>query len=105
MAFDFLVPVKDKVLAYSELLPPQSLGKSIHKHTEKKGFPVFANATVAIFGVLESRNAVEKKPIPLDVDEIRIQLYRLMKGNWNATILDIGDVEEGENRGGHLFRG
>ncbi|WP_435623493.1 formimidoylglutamase [Flagellimonas sp.] len=96
MAFDFLVPVKDKVLAYSELLPPQSLGKSIHKHTEKKGFPVFANATVAIFGVLESRNAVEKKPVPLDVDEIRIQLYRLMKGNWNATILDIGDVEEGE---------
>ncbi len=96
MAFDFLVPVKDKVLAYSELLPPQSLGKSIHKHTEKKGFPVFANATVAIFGVLETRNATEKKPVPLDVDEIRIQLYRLMKGNWNATILDIGDVEEGE---------
>ena len=96
MAFDFLVPVKDKVLAYSELLPPQSLGKNIHKHTEKKGFPVFANATVAIFGVLESRNAVEKKPIPLDIDEIRIQLYRLMKGNWDATILDIGDVEEGE---------
>ncbi|PRX56323.1 formimidoylglutamase [Flagellimonas meridianipacifica] len=96
MAFDFLVPIKDKVLAYSELLPPQSLGKSIHKHTEQKGFPVFANATVAIFGVLESRNAVEKKPSPLDVDEVRIQLYRLMKGNWGATILDIGDVEEGE---------
>ena len=96
MAFDFLIPVKDKVLAYTELLPPQSLGKNIHKHTEKKGFPVFANATVAIFGVLESRNAVEKKPIPLDIDEIRIQLYRLMKGNWDATILDIGDVEEGE---------
>ncbi|TAI48071.1 formimidoylglutamase [Flagellimonas allohymeniacidonis] len=96
MAFDFLVPVTDKVLAFTELLPPQSLGKNIHKHTEKKGLPVFANATVAIFGVLESRNAYEKKPTQMDMDEIRIQLYRLMMGNWNSTILDIGDVEEGD---------
>lgn len=96
MAFDFLVPIKKKVLAFSELLPPQALGKNIHKHTEKKGLPVFANATVAIFGVLESRNAYEKKPEKLDLDGIRIQLYRLMAGNWNSTILDIGDVEEGD---------
>lgn len=96
MAFDFLVPIKDKVLAFSELLPPQALGKNIFKHTEKKGLPVFANATIAIFGVLESRNAFEKKPEKLNVDEIRIQLYRLMTGNWNSTILDIGDVEEGD---------
>nr|WP_299072948.1 formimidoylglutamase [uncultured Allomuricauda sp.] len=96
MAFDFLVPIKDKVLAFSELLPPQALGKNVFKHTEKKGLPVFANATVAIFGVLESRNAFEKKPEKLDIDEIRIQLYRLMTGNWNSTILDIGDVEEGD---------
>lgn len=96
MAFDFLVPVKNKVLAFSESLPPQSLGKNIDKHTEKKGLPVFANATVAIFGVLESRNAYEKKPAKLDIGGIRIQLYQLMMGNWSSTILDIGDVEEGE---------
>lgn len=96
MAFDFLLPITDKVLAYSELLPPQALGKNIFKHTKKKGLPVFANATVAIFGVQESRNAFEKKPEQLDLDEIRIQLYRLMAGNWNSTILDIGDVEEGD---------
>ncbi|MEX0314666.1 MAG: formimidoylglutamase [Allomuricauda sp.] len=96
MAFDFLVPVTNKVLAFTELLPAQAIGKNIHKHTEKKGLPVFANATVAIFGVLESRNAFEKKTEKLDMDEIRIQLYRLMMGNWNSTILDIGDVEEGD---------
>lgn len=97
MAFDFLVPVSEKVLAFSEFLPPQALGKSIYKHTEKKGLPVFANATVAIFGVLESRNAFEKKPDKLDVDALRIELYRLMMGNWNTTIIDIGDVEEGDS--------
>ena len=95
MAFDFLVPVSDKVLAFTEFLPPQSLGKNVFKHTKKKGLPVFANATVAIFGVLESRNAFEKKTEKLDIDAIRIQLYRLMTGNWNTTIIDIGDVEEG----------
>lgn len=96
MAFDFLVPVKDKVLAFSEFLPQQSLGKNIYVHTEQDGLPVFAHADVAIFGVLESRNAFEKKTELLDVDEIRIQLYRLMMGNWNSTIIDIGDVEEGD---------
>lgn len=96
MAFDFLVPVSDKVLAFSEFLPSQALGKNIHKHTQKKGLPVFANATVAIFGVLESRNAFEKKPEQLDTDGVRIQLYRLMMGNWNSTIIDIGDVEAGQ---------
>ena len=96
MAFDFLVPVKDKVLAFSELLPPQAMGKNIYVHTQKDDLPVFANATVAIFGVKESRNAFEKKTEKLDVDEIRIQLYRLMMGNWNSTIIDIGDVEEGD---------
>ncbi len=96
MAFDFLVPVSKKVLAFSEFLPPQSLGNNIFKHTEKKGLPVFANATVAIFGVLESRNAFEKKPEKLDIDTIRIQLYRLMMGNWNSTIIDIGDVVAGQ---------
>lgn len=95
MAFDFLVPVSEKVLAFTEFLPPQSLGKNIFKHTKKKGLPVFANATVAIFGVLESRNAFEKKTEKLDIDTIRIQLYRLMSGNWNTTIIDIGNVEEG----------
>lgn len=96
MAFDFLVPVKDKVLAHSELLPEQAFGKNVHMYTEKDGLPVFAHADVAIFGVLESRNAFEKKPEKLDLDEVRIQLYRLMMGNWNSTIIDIGDVEEGD---------
>ena len=96
MAFDFLIPVSDKVLAHSELLPQQALGKNIFMHTEKDGLPVFAQADVAIFGVLESRNAFEKKPEKLDLDEVRIQLYKLMMGNWNSTIIDIGDVEEGD---------
>ncbi len=96
MAFDFLVPVEDKALAHCELLPPQSLGKNIFKHTQRDGLPVLANASFAIMGVNESRNAFEKKPEKLALVEIRIQLYKLMMGNWNVNIVDLGNVEEGE---------
>ncbi|PCJ98777.1 MAG: arginase [Flavobacteriaceae bacterium] len=96
MAFDFLIPVADKVLAHCELLPPQALGSNIHKHTQRKGLPVLANASFAIMGVLESRNAFEKKLEPLDISGIRLELYKLMMGNWDATIVDLGDIEEGE---------
>ncbi|MBT8320599.1 MAG: arginase, partial [Eudoraea sp.] len=96
MAFDFLVPVEEKALAHCELLPPQSLGKNVFKHTKRDGLPVLANASFAIMGVQESRNAFEKKPEKLAIAEIRIQLYKLMMGNWNVTIVDLGNVEEGE---------
>ena len=82
MAFDFLVPVSDKVLAHNELLPSQSIGKNTYIHTEKDGLPVLANATVAILGVRESRNAYEKKHEKLDVSAIRLQFYKLLIGNY-----------------------
>lgn len=97
MAYDFLVPVADKVLAHCELLPAQALGKNIHIHTEQKGLPVLANATMAIICVRESRNAFEKKTEKLNTTSIRLQLYKLLMGNWNATLVDLGDIEEGES--------
>lgn len=96
MAFDFLIPVSKNVLAHCELLPPQALGNNIHKHTERKGLPVLAGASIALLGVHESRNAFVKKPERLGIAEIRLELYKLLIGNWNATIIDLGDVEEGE---------
>ena len=83
MAFDFLVPVEDRVIAHCELLPVQAIGKNTHIHTVKDGLPVLANATIAIVGVKETRNAFEKKLEQLDVSEIRMQFYRLLLGNWN----------------------
>lgn len=96
MAFDFLTPVADKVIAHCELLPSQALGKKIYKHTKKEGLPVLAMASIAIIGVNEARNAFEKKAEPLDLSGVRLELYKLMVGNWNSTIIDLGDVEPGE---------
>ena len=96
MAFDFLLPVGKRVLAHTEMLPAQALGRHIYKHTEQDGLPVLAGAGFAIVGVYESRNAFEKKAHRLDLDEVRIQLYKLMHGNWDDSIIDLGDIDEGE---------
>lgn len=96
MAFDFLLPVPQRVLAHCELLPAQALGRTIYKHTEKEGLPVLAGATFALLGVYESRNAFIKKTSRLELEEIRMQFYRLMEGNWNGAIIDLGDIDEGE---------
>lgn len=97
MAFNFLLPVSQKVLAFSEQLPPQALGNNLRIHTEQEGLPGFTEATVALFGVVSFGKAFETKSDPLDMDEIRMQLYRLMKGNWHSTILDLGDIAAGDS--------
>ena len=96
MAFDFLVPVDDKVLARTQLLPPQSLGRQVHAHTKRDGLPVLAVASIAILGVNEARGAADRESGPLDLSAIRWQLYSLMFGNWNAAIADLGDIGQGE---------
>ena len=53
-------------------------------------------ASFALLGVHESRNAFEKKPERLDISSIRFEIYKLMAGNWDSTLVDLGDVEEGE---------
>lgn len=90
-----MVPVEDKVLAHCELLPQQALGKHLRIHTQRDGLPDLKGVDIAIIGVNESRNAFEKKPEKLDISGIRIQLYKLLMGNWNSTLADIGDIEEG----------
>ena len=96
MAFDFLTPVEDKVLAYCELIPAQALGKHIKIHSKRDGIPELESISIAIIGVRESRNAFEKKPEKLDIAAIRIQLYKLYRGNWNSNLADMGNIEEGE---------
>ncbi|WP_026809854.1 formimidoylglutamase [Arenibacter latericius] len=96
MVFSFLVPIKEEVLDQCELLPSQSLGRQIFKHTSKEGLPELAKANVAFLGVNETRNAFGEPKEVLDLSGIRNQLYGLMMGNWNTNIVDLGDVNPGD---------
>ncbi|MCV6629924.1 MAG: formimidoylglutamase [Flavobacteriaceae bacterium] len=95
MGLDFLAPVNEKIVAHTQLLPEQTLGKSIKIHTKKRGIPALDGVQIAILGVHESRNASSLRPEILNIDEIRKQFYKLMFGNWNATIVDLGDIIAG----------
>jgi len=97
MNFNFLSPVSDLVLAHSELLSQQTLGKKIIVHSKQNGIPELENVQLAIIGVLENRNDVNYIGEEFNLDEIRKSLYSLFPGNWHKTIVDLGDINKGES--------
>ncbi|QLE00635.1 formimidoylglutamase [Galbibacter sp. BG1] len=98
MNVDFLMPVKSVVLAHNELLPKQALGRTMRIHKEKGCFPELEGVQLAIIGVNESRSESNGGAhVDFDLSAIRIQLYKLFKGNWHGEIADLGDVEPGES--------
>lgn len=44
---------------------------------------------------MEYQDAAAQNPEPFNVDAVRLQLYRLMHGNWHTRLLDLGDVAAG----------
>ena len=94
MSLDFLTPVDDTVLGITSLLPKQVIGKSIHAHTEKLGFPELKNIRIAIVGVQESRNSYYPV-MPYDIDAFRREFYQLYPGNWMVNIADLGNLPSG----------
>ena len=95
MSFDFLTPIKDSIIARLVLQPPQSLGCSMVMHTTQNGFPDLEEVQVAIFGVLEDRNAEDNMGCGENLDAIRTHLYQLFPGNWYTPIADLGDIQKG----------
>ena len=95
MNFDFLIPIKDSIIAHSVLQPSQSLGCNIAVHSIQNGFPDLEDIQVAIFGVLEDRNAEDNLGCGENLDAIRTHLYQLFPGNWHTNIADLGDIQKG----------
>ncbi|MEL4308629.1 formimidoylglutamase [Joostella sp. CR20] len=96
MNIEFLSPVKNVVLAHNELLPKQALGRTIQIHSEKGAFPDLSNVQLAIVGVKDTRSETADAHGEVDLEAIRIELYKLFFGNWHASIADLGDIEAGE---------
>ncbi|WP_111681997.1 formimidoylglutamase [Winogradskyella tangerina] len=97
MNFNFLTPVSDAVLAHTELIAQQALGKKIKIHSRQNGMPDLDGVQLAIIGVQEHRNDVNYMGIEINFDSIRKTLYSLFPGNWGTTIADLGDIEPGES--------
>jgi formiminoglutamase len=72
-----------------------SIGEKILINNGSNEFPELKGIDIAIFGVIEDRNAVSNNGCADGIDEIRKKLYAL-KRNWNCSVADFGDVFPGE---------
>jgi arginase family enzyme len=95
MVFEFFQPVSSEIIDYIQSLSPQTLGQKTVFHTETD-FPKLESATIAIIGMLENRGAgISNENVTLDF--VRRELYSLFPGNWNASLVDLGDVVAGND--------
>ena len=95
MNFNFLSPVSENVLAHTELLSNQALGKKIRVHSAQHGLPELDGVSIAIIGVAENRNDIDFIGEELNFGGVRRALYSLFEGNWHCSIADLGDLLPG----------
>ncbi len=94
MDFSTLFPISDRLLESVELSHYQSLGRKLKLHTAHS-IPDLSATRIAIFGVLETRNAIDHIGESFELIEVRKAFYSLFPGNWNTEIADLGDLIPG----------
>lgn len=93
---DFFQPVSHSPGLFSDKPHPLSLLNVVGIHTHPDRFPDLENKDIAIFGVLEDRNAPANKGCAAAPDQVRQHLYRLFQGPFKAKIADLGNIHAGE---------
>lgn len=96
MSFEFLQPVNEEVVSYIDSLSEQCLGWQIGIHTEESGVPSLDNVQIALIGIKENRNDIGFSDESLDFLTIRRSFYELFPGNWDLNLVDLGDIEKGD---------
>jgi arginase family enzyme len=94
MDFSTLFPISDRLLESVEFSHYQSLGRKLKLHTAHS-IPDLSATRIAIFGVLETRNAIDHIGESFELIEVRKAFYSLFPGNWNTEIADLGDLIPG----------
>lgn len=72
------------------------LGSVITVHTQELGFPDLAGTDIALFGVEEDRQSIGNEGCRKAADAIRPYLYQLFPGNYQARIVDLGNIIMGK---------
>ncbi|RZS99815.1 formimidoylglutamase [Aquimarina brevivitae] len=96
MSYEFLSPVSDSVIAHSAIVSEYALGNVIKIHSKESGLPELNDVQVALLGIKENRNDLNYMGASVSFDTVRKSLYNLFPGNWNTKIVDLGDINPGE---------
>ncbi|MVO08600.1 arginase [Flavobacterium sp. TP390] len=94
MVFDFLQPVSEDFITFKEHLPNHALGKKVVFHTVKD-FPDLEGVDIAIICVNEYRGS-EQENQQNTFTFFRKHFYSLFPGNWNVSLVDLGNIQFGE---------
>ena len=95
MKFEYLSPVNETLLIKTQLLTNKPIGQCIDVYTDINNFPDLAHKKIAIIGVEESRGAVNNMDTGSNLDQIRIEFYKLYPGNWPISVVDLGNIKPG----------
>lgn len=72
-----------------------SYGKVVNAYTQDGNFPELKDVDLAIVGIQEDRKAINNEGCGLSPDYIRENFYKLFQGNFNARIVDLGNIKKG----------
>ena len=92
---EFLVPVKDTILAKNDNFSPYQLGNTMLIHQQE--LPDLEDVRIAIIGVGEERNAVNNIGCMDAPDLVRSELYALSSFDYLVKIADLGNIKEGSS--------
>lgn len=94
---DFFSPIDNKNFSQERGLLSSQLGAHVEMYTQV--FPLISKEyfDIAIFGVLDDRNAVNNQGCALAADHVRDKLYNLYKGAGDARIVDLGNIKAGHS--------
>ncbi len=93
MIFEFLQPVDLSIINFCEQLSAPHFGKKVTFHTEYET-PVLDDVKIAIVGILDNRGSGSEDIA--DLNNVRMELYKLFPGNWGLNIVDLGDILAGD---------
>jgi len=92
---DFFAPIDLKNIIPKTGYYTSQLGSKI-KYYETEFPDLEQKFDIAIFGVLDDRNAVNNTGCALGPDYLRDKLYRLNEGPYETKIADLGNVQQGQ---------
>jgi arginase family enzyme len=92
----YFKPVQDIMLPNVAAHTGKRLGEVFSKHDKVTGFPDLEHIDIAVFGVDDDRNAFENQGCGMASMSVREYLYRLLPGNYNSQVADLGDIIRGD---------
>lgn len=95
MSLEFLKPVSEDLKNNFKDVEASRLFRHVTFFEHESDFDLSAY-DLAIISVDEARNSVKSKTHQVNFDAIRESLYRLHKGSWQAKIIDLGHVTQGD---------